>query len=91
MQLASELVPFLFSQVALESFFRQSVEDVNRGHVATEDKLYRLKALQDAGKKVEVRVLPCSCRSCSFYISFFCKFLSNVLPFLSFDGPLEFF
>ncbi len=83
MQLASELGPFLFSQVALEFFFRQSVEDVNRGHVATEDKLYRLKALQDAGKKVEVRVLPCSCRSCSFYIRFFLQ-----IPFIYFAIPV---
>ncbi len=28
---------------------------MNRGYVNTEDKLYQLKALQDAGKKVEVR------------------------------------
>jgi sorting nexin-27 len=40
--------------VAREFLFRQAIEDVNRGQVNTEDKLYQLKALQDANKQIEV-------------------------------------
>ena len=32
----------------------QAIENVNRGHISTEDKLYQLKALQEANKKEEV-------------------------------------
>lgn len=35
-------------------FFWQAVEDVNRGHVRALDRLYQLKALQDASRKNEV-------------------------------------
>ncbi len=39
--------------VALEFLFRQGIEEVNRGQINTEDKLYQLKALQEANKKHE--------------------------------------
>ena len=35
----------------------QAIENVNRGHISTEDKLYQLKALQEADKKEEVYTL----------------------------------
>ena len=33
----------------------QAVEDVSRGQIKPADKLYELKALQDGGKKLQVR------------------------------------
>ena len=32
----------------------QAIENMNRGQIETEDKLYQLKALQEGGKKLEV-------------------------------------
>ncbi|XP_047004405.1 sorting nexin-27 [Schistocerca americana] len=34
-------------------FFWQAVDDVNRGHIRADDRLYQLKALQDASRKHE--------------------------------------
>ena len=34
--------------------FWQAVDDVNRGHIRADDRLYQLKALQDASRKHEV-------------------------------------
>lgn len=34
-------------------FFWQAVDDVNRGHIKAADRLYQLKALQDASRKHE--------------------------------------
>jgi sorting nexin-27 len=42
--------------VSLEFVFQEAIENVNRGHIGTEDKLYHLKALQEANKKAEVCV-----------------------------------
>ncbi|KAL5004681.1 hypothetical protein ScPMuIL_018137 [Solemya velum] len=39
--------------VAVYYLFWQAVDDVNRGLIKTEDKLYELKSLQEAGKKLE--------------------------------------
>jgi len=37
-------------------YLLQAVEDVNKGFIKTGDKLYELKSMQDAGKKVEVGI-----------------------------------
>jgi sorting nexin-27 len=34
--------------------FWQAVDDVNQGHIRADDRLYQLKALQDASRKNEV-------------------------------------
>ncbi|XP_060567273.1 sorting nexin-27-like [Ruditapes philippinarum] len=39
--------------VAVNFLFGQAVEEVNRGHIKPEDKLYELKSLNDASKKIE--------------------------------------
>ncbi|WAR00625.1 SNX27-like protein [Mya arenaria] len=39
--------------VAMNFLYGQAVEDVNRGVISTEENLYELKSLQDAGKKIE--------------------------------------
>jgi sorting nexin-27 len=36
--------------------FWQAVDDVNRGHIRADDRLYQLKALQDASRKNEVKI-----------------------------------
>jgi hypothetical protein len=36
--------------------FWQAVDDVNQGHIRADDRLYQLKALQDASRKDEVTV-----------------------------------
>ena len=46
-------MPRLESNLHVRSFL-QAIEAVNRGHVTAKDKLYQLKALQEAGKKIEV-------------------------------------
>jgi len=40
-------------QVALSLLFHQAVEDVNRGFVATKDRLHQLKSLQDSSKMTD--------------------------------------
>ncbi|KAJ8304947.1 hypothetical protein KUTeg_018530 [Tegillarca granosa] len=40
-------------ELAVNFLFWQAVDDVNRGQIKTEDKLYELKSLQEAGKKKE--------------------------------------
>ncbi|KAK3606285.1 hypothetical protein CHS0354_037962 [Potamilus streckersoni] len=39
---------------AVTFFFWQAVEDVNRGHIKTDEKLYELRALQESEKKMEL-------------------------------------
>ncbi|KAL3865897.1 hypothetical protein ACJMK2_043245 [Sinanodonta woodiana] len=39
---------------AVNFFFWQAVEDVNRGHIKTDEKLYELKVLQESEKKMEL-------------------------------------
>lgn len=76
--------------VALDFIFQEAIENVNRGHISTEDKLYQLKALQEADKKEEylnsVRqmegygsvVFPhCACDS---------RKEGRVIPIVSFEG-----
>jgi len=43
------LYPFFY-------YLLQAVEDVNKGFIKTGDKLYELKSMQDAAKKVEVGI-----------------------------------
>ena len=45
---------FLFS-------FLKAVDDVGRGHIKAADKLYELKALQEAGKRLEVQKINYLC------------------------------
>jgi sorting nexin-27 len=45
--------------------FWQAVDDVNRGHIRADDRLYQLKALQDASRKNEVT-------NCHNQLSFTC-------------------
>lgn len=40
---------------ALTWIFWQTVDEVNRGHITAGERLYQLKALQDASRKDEVR------------------------------------
>ena len=53
-------------------YLLQAVEDVNKGFIKTGDKLYELKSMQDAGKKVEVGIswlrFSCSCFQEKWYI-----------------------
>lgn len=35
--------------------FWQTIDEVNRGHITAGERLYQLKALQDASRKHEVR------------------------------------
>lgn len=41
---------------AMTFIFWQAVDDVNQGHIRADDRLYQLKALQDASRKNEVMV-----------------------------------
>jgi hypothetical protein len=41
---------------AMTFIFWQAVDDVNQGHIRADDRLYQLKALQDASRKNEVTV-----------------------------------
>ena len=66
---------FLWVDLALYPFFYyllQAVEDVNKGFIKTGDKLYELKSMQDAAKKVEVGIswfrFSCSCFQQKWYI-----------------------
>lgn len=43
------------SEQALTWIFWQTVDEVNRGHITAGERLYQLKALQDASRKHEVR------------------------------------
>jgi len=40
--------------------FWQTIDEVNRGHISAGERLYQLKALQDASRKHEVRSLSLS-------------------------------
>lgn len=43
------------SEQALTWIFWQTIDEVNRGHISAGERLYQLKALQDASRKHEVR------------------------------------
>lgn len=43
------------SEQALTWIFWQTIDEVNRGHITAGERLYQLKALQDASRKHEVR------------------------------------
>lgn len=43
-----------FCNFVLHIFSRQAIDDVSRGHIMPGDKLYELKALQEANKPFEV-------------------------------------
>lgn len=45
------------SEQALTWIFWQTVDEVNRGHITAGERLYQLKALQDASRKHEVRAM----------------------------------
>lgn len=45
------------SEQALTWIFWQTIDEVNRGHVTAGERLYQLKALQDASRKHEVRLI----------------------------------
>lgn len=45
------------SEQALTWIFWQTVDEVNRGHITAGERLYQLKALQDASRKHEVRAI----------------------------------
>ena len=44
------------SEQALTWIFWQTVDEVNRGHISAGERLYQLKALQDASRKHEVLI-----------------------------------
>jgi hypothetical protein len=50
---------------AMTFIFWQAVDDVNQGHIRADDRLYQLKALQDASRKNEVTV----CRTQQLHFS----------------------
>ncbi|XP_055333077.1 sorting nexin-27-like [Paramacrobiotus metropolitanus] len=54
-------------EIALNYFFWQAVDEVNRGHIRSGTRLHELKALQDAAKKIEYLAL---CRALPGYGSF---------------------
>jgi len=77
-------------EVARDYLFLQAVEDVNRGYVNTEDKLFQLKAMQDASERIKyldaVRALEgslgvvfphCACDS---------RKEGRVVPVVTFEG-----
>jgi sorting nexin-27 len=76
--------------VALEFLFQQAIEDVNRGHINTEDKLYQLKALQESNKKVEYLQLLGGMDGCGSIVFPHCSCDSrkdgHVIPIISFEG-----
>ena len=42
-------------------YILQAVEEVNRGQIKTDDKMYELKSLQEQNKKIEVCKLMTKC------------------------------
>merc|ERR1712117_536143 len=76
--------------VALDFIFQEAIENVNRGHISTEDKLYQLKALQEAAKKEEYLNSVRQMEGYGSVVSPHCACDSRkegrVIPIVSFEG-----
>uniref|UniRef100_A0A0K2TN54 Sorting nexin family member 27 [Ceratitis capitata] n=1 Tax=Lepeophtheirus salmonis TaxID=72036 RepID=A0A0K2TN54_LEPSM len=76
--------------VALNFLFMQAIEDVNRGYINTQDKLYQLKALQETNKKIEYLSLVRSMDGYGSVVFPHCpcdsKKEGHVIPIIVFDG-----